>query len=216
MQTGFPGQGRTVKPSEAGLTLARIEAPLEVLELPAPPVEAALRFQVRNNQLILMVQSAQADADPVRRWVADLDPDRILRQAGERQEHRWLVFEPVPRRWADLVSLFELQQIQATPEGTAQVTLSGSRDHIRDLLEEVGTADLLGIEALPEDEGLLSEPQEEAIRAALHEGYYDVPRGTSLTQLAERLDRSVSSVSELLRRAEGRIVQDYLGPIDVG
>jgi predicted DNA binding protein len=47
----------------------------------------------------------------------------------------------------------------------------------------------------------LTEPQREAIVLAVEEGYYDIPRGCTTAELAERLDISDQAVTERLRRA---------------
>lgn len=54
----------------------------------------------------------------------------------------------------------------------------------------------------------LTERQREFMRAAIEQGYYDVPRRVTLTQLAEELQVSKSSLSETLARGERRVVAD--------
>lgn len=195
--------------------MARIELPLDALELPPPPVEIQLRFQVRNNQLLLLLQSPDASSEVVGSWASSLGPDRAFSHLREGKEHRWLIFEPIPRRWADLVARFELRQVTATPEGRARVVLVGDRRHLQGLIDEVRDVDLQSVKGLETEDDVLSDRQESAVRTALAEGYYKVPRDISLTQLAEKLDLSVSSISELLRRAEGRIIAEHFGKIEV-
>lgn len=61
-----------------------------------------------------------------------------------------------------------------------------------------------------EGEGLtlsgLTPKQREAVQLAHEEGYYDLPRGTNLTDLSDRLDISSRSLSDRLRRAERELV----------
>ena len=47
----------------------------------------------------------------------------------------------------------------------------------------------------------LTDPQEEAVKEAYRQGYYDVPREISLEELAAELDISHQALSERLRRA---------------
>ncbi|MCU4925916.1 helix-turn-helix domain-containing protein [Halobacteria archaeon AArc-dxtr1] len=54
--------------------------------------------------------------------------------------------------------------------------------------------------------GRLTNRQFEALRAAKTLGYYEVPRESSLADVAERLDCSESAASRLLRSAEKRLV----------
>lgn len=59
---------------------------------------------------------------------------------------------------------------------------------------------------------LLTERQREIVDLALDRGYYDVPRQTTLEELADELDAGLAAVSEGLRRAEERIVRSYFYP----
>ncbi|MFC7007397.1 helix-turn-helix domain-containing protein [Halalkalicoccus salilacus] len=54
----------------------------------------------------------------------------------------------------------------------------------------------------------LSADQEDTIAAAYEHGYYSVPRGTSLTELAEELGVSHQALSERLRRGHQRLVEN--------
>ncbi|ELZ07836.1 helix-turn-helix domain-containing protein [Natrialba aegyptia] len=58
-----------------------------------------------------------------------------------------------------------------------------------------------------EDDGVvaLTEKQQELLLVAYQEGYFDVPRGISQDELADRLDVSKSAVSQRLRRAIGEL-----------
>lgn len=57
------------------------------------------------------------------------------------------------------------------------------------------------------DDGVvaLTEKQQDLLTTAYEEGYFDVPRGISQDELAERLDISKSAVSQRLRRAVGEL-----------
>jgi hypothetical protein len=56
----------------------------------------------------------------------------------------------------------------------------------------------------------LSEDQYEALVIAARNGFYDVPRGTTMEDLASELDISHQALSERLRRATGSLVEDTL------
>ena len=60
----------------------------------------------------------------------------------------------------------------------------------------------------------LTEKQRDLLLAALDHGYYDTPRGTTLTALAEELDMAPSTVSETLHRAEETIVKAFVADDD--
>ncbi|MFB6081005.1 MAG: helix-turn-helix domain-containing protein [Haloferacaceae archaeon] len=54
--------------------------------------------------------------------------------------------------------------------------------------------------------GDLTGRQREAVRAALDAGYYEVPRGATTADVADRLDCAPSTAAEHLRRAEAALV----------
>lgn len=56
---------------------------------------------------------------------------------------------------------------------------------------------------------VLTDRQERALAVAVEEGYYEVPRTVSLRELAQQLRVSPASLSELLRRAESRIIRAF-------
>ena len=56
--------------------------------------------------------------------------------------------------------------------------------------------------------GALSHEQKEIIRRAVEEGYFEVPRRTSLVKLSERLGMSDAEASAELRRALNQYLRD--------
>jgi len=57
---------------------------------------------------------------------------------------------------------------------------------------------------------ILTERQEEVIRVAFLFGYFEYPKRTGSSKLAGRLGISVSTLSEILRAAQRRILAEYL------
>ena len=53
----------------------------------------------------------------------------------------------------------------------------------------------------------LTDPQREALRSAYEMGYFEIPRTTSLNEVAAELDITASSLSERLRRAQTHLVE---------
>lgn len=60
--------------------------------------------------------------------------------------------------------------------------------------------------------GGLTDRQFEAVRAATRLGYYAVPRGASLAEVADHLDIAEATASELLRRAESHLMERLVAP----
>jgi predicted DNA binding protein len=55
----------------------------------------------------------------------------------------------------------------------------------------------------------LTSKQERVLKSALEMGYYEYPKRVSTEELASALGQSPSTVSEILRRAERRIISEY-------
>ena len=62
-------------------------------------------------------------------------------------------------------------------------------------------------ESEPPGDGL-TDRQHEALRIAYELGYFEIPRQSSLEDVAEELDISPSSVSERLRRAQTQLIEE--------
>lgn len=61
-----------------------------------------------------------------------------------------------------------------------------------------------------ESETLLTNRQRWLLEEAIDRGYYDTPRRTTLTDLADELDMAASTCSEVLHRAEERVLKQFL------
>lgn len=212
-----PRPPQSAEPSDPSLgyeVLATIETDNQVLDLPLPKVALNLHVQVRNNHAIFQIQADAEHDDDARAWADALEPDRVLERRTDDNHHLWLLFRPVPDRWADTLRRFDLRHVEIRPDGRTRVSLRGRRSDIQDLVADMDVADVQVLRDSPDGDHLtvedLTPRQETAVRTALDSGYYEVPRRVSLTELAETMGLSPSSLSELLRRAERSIIDDHL------
>ncbi|ELY53337.1 helix-turn-helix domain-containing protein [Natronolimnohabitans innermongolicus] len=85
-----------------------------------------------------------------------------------------------------------------------------------DRLESTGlTVDLRrvsDVSGTTDTETRLTPQQQEALEAALEHGYFEIPRGISMEELADELDISHQALSERFRRAYETLVDDELQP----
>lgn len=99
-------------------------------------------------------------------------------------------------------------------DGRFVYELSGSReefDALRATLDEADVSyELLSLVTRSESTGLLTDRQREVLGVARRSGYYEVPRRTTLSSVAEQVGIDTSTASEILRRAEGRLVDWHL------
>lgn len=60
-----------------------------------------------------------------------------------------------------------------------------------------------------QEEGILTSRQAEIIKTAIEKGYFEFPKRVSIRQLAEEFGVSISTLSEILRAAEQKILKQY-------
>jgi hypothetical protein len=99
-------------------------------------------------------------------------------------------------------------------DGRASLELTASRDRISALgsaLDAMGLAYSLDrLYESVETASPLTPNQREVLLAAVRDGYYDTPRRTTLTELAESLDVAKSTLSETLHRAEEAVIKAFI------
>ncbi|RQH01317.1 helix-turn-helix domain-containing protein [Natrarchaeobius oligotrophus] len=104
--------------------------------------------------------------------------------------------------------------IEVRSDRTIRMTLVGHPDDLRLVLEE--TPDGVSLDVRSIRDGTVSAPtrlssrQSQALTVAWDVGYYEVPRRNGIETVAAELDCAVSTASELLRRAESRLVGQTL------
>ena len=99
------------------------------------------------------------------------------------------------------------------PDGRlVQRLLVEDREALRDILEGLERAhrrsELLALSSV-DAAGLLTPRQDEIIQLAYDRGYYNTPKDIGLREIADIFDISASTVSEILRKSERRIMQRF-------
>lgn len=99
-------------------------------------------------------------------------------------------------------------------DGWVQTELTGSHEQLSRFVDELAAADVpyevLSLTQSHDSPALLTGRQWEFVLAAVERGYYDTPRGCTLTELAAAFDVNKSAASGVLHRAEGRIVKEFV------
>ena len=102
-------------------------------------------------------------------------------------------------------------------DGKATVDVTGSHERLSELASQLRNFDLdFSIEYIQErlhTTQLLSETQQELVLKAVELGYYDTPRGCSLTDVAEAAGIAKSTCSETLHRAEETMIKHFIDDI---
>ncbi|MFB6233155.1 MAG: helix-turn-helix domain-containing protein [Haloarculaceae archaeon] len=99
-------------------------------------------------------------------------------------------------------------------DGEMEFDLTATREQFEafgSTLNETGREyDLLSLVHTDQRDGLLTARQRECLTVAQRRGYFEVPRECTLADLAETLGVDKSTASETIRRATGRVVEQFL------
>nr|WP_256948861.1 helix-turn-helix domain-containing protein [Halorubrum ezzemoulense] len=99
-------------------------------------------------------------------------------------------------------------------DGVARVDVTGNHERVAefgDALRDVGAAfEVEYVQQRINPGGSLTERQREVLFEAVDRGYYDVPRETTLTEVADHVGIAKSTCSEVLQRVERTIVREFV------
>ncbi len=159
-------------------------------------------------------------------------PDRVLEamadheavsslEALESGDDRALAKYETPQ--TDLYEFAELSGVPvefpvAVRDGRYDFDLTGTRAELDDL-RAVLEASPLGYEleslvAGDDADGPLTDRQDELLGVAARHGYFEVPRGCTLAEVADAAGVDTSTASTVLRRAQARLVVRYRSGVD--
>ena len=157
-------------------------------------------------------ENAPAVADTVRHHPDIFAYDRVYAsekrtisqyETAEQSLYRFLWKSSVPPEFPVVVE-----------NGKMEFDLTATREQFEAFgagLDDTGRQyDLLSVVHTDEEGALLTERQRECLTAARRQGYFEVPRGCTLAELADPLGVDKSTASETIRRGTARIVADFL------
>jgi predicted DNA binding protein len=104
-------------------------------------------------------------------------------------------------------------------DGRVQWTLFVSKNEVvKELVEALGAAgakvELQKLSRLEERDALTAR-QEEILMTAFERGFFDYPKQIGLRELAKMFDISASTLSEILRKGQKKIIETYLSETKV-
>lgn len=173
-----------------------------------PPATLRVKLVPSASHWSLFVQPASTTPlGPLIEWLEPWAPLRV--EFGSRRVLR-ADFDPLPAAWGAHFRALDLDMLTLSPDGEAIATVSGERSSFTAFARELAAGgdhvEVSRIADEPARNRLLTAAQDAALRAAVSAGYYRIPRPLTLHELAQHLDISSSSLSERLRRAEGRVI----------
>lgn len=101
-------------------------------------------------------------------------------------------------------------------DGRGSWRLLASRDRLSELSRSFGamnmehSVDYVGDLEDEDDDEMLTERQRYLVDVALKVGYYDTPRTATLDDVAEEVELAKSTCSEILHRAEGKVLESFV------
>lgn len=197
------------------LVLARVVVAVAALGASPPPRPVTVQAVRSLGRVGLLVSATGATWDEVREWVERDHPGNASFQRMGRIVR--VDFRKAPAAWSALLDATSYHHAILTPDGLATLTLRGRRGQLHDLLAgplkvipgarpDLRSVSTGGFERGPQ----LTDRQRAALLAAHQAGYYRIPRPINLRRLARAQGISSPALSELLRRAERAIIDDYV------
>ncbi len=94
--------------------------------------------------------------------------------------------------------------------------LSSEKEAIRQIISDLEgrryVVELMKLTSVDADE-LMTSRQEDILQIAFERGYLDYPKRISLRDLAAMFDVSISTLSEMLRKGQRKIMEEYFGDV---
>lgn len=194
----------------------RVDTCASALGVPVPPVTVNFgHWEPSVGAWGALVNTWPGKVPQVESWLAAWDPVFLKASAGLTPKSLIVEFKRLEAPWGSFLGTVRLDHFLVTTSGTLSLVVYDEPARIEEFLaglheslgeggarvrvrEFVGTVDPM--------KDLLTPHQIEAVLTAVTLGYYDHPRQVSLRGLSKRLDRSLGTASELIRRAEAGIV----------
>lgn len=201
---------RSASKAQPVLASAKVRTTAASLGFTDPPVVLRLKLLEGPYHWSLFVQPQPGDRiGDIVDWLERWSPLRI--EFGSRRVLR-ADFDPLPAAWRRTFRSLSLQMLVLYPNGAAIATVTGKHAALATFGRMQASESSMKVQEVrdtPRDVPLLTPAQDEALRAAVRAGYYRIPRPLNLNQLAAKLGIAPASLSERLRRAEGRIIMRY-------
>ena len=162
-----------------------------------------------------------ADQDQLERIVNDVKASPLVKEAYVVQTKRGRMLGSLLTESALCGTIMRTEAFcrsclfhsKANPDGTVEWTLAfNKREALTELLDRMKTEQvdvkILKLSSVADVENLTSH-QRSLVETALEEGFFDYPRRITLRELSKKMGISASTASEVLRRAERKILASY-------
>ncbi|GAA0234769.1 helix-turn-helix domain-containing protein [Haladaptatus pallidirubidus] len=155
--------------------------------------------------------------------VLEADPEVLSVERSEASEGLVYLHFRANALMTDLLSIFRRYEIvvdwpmEYTDQGGLRVTMIGEDEKIREVITEIPDGIQITLEGIGEYHpdmrqlaSLLTDRQQELLELAIDEGYYEIPRRATLSDLADRVNISAGTIGEHLRKIETKVIMEFV------
>lgn len=193
---------------------ARVEIPCSHLGVSPPPAVVHLRLAPHMEGWLIYLWNRDGVQEPLLAWLGKYLDLKPVSHGAKRPRLVTVVTSELPEAWRPLIEDLSVELMVLDPAGKINLNLRGPRSALRGFLDVLGAAEasvedgteVHGIGPVKDGDRILTDRQREVLMYAISAGYFQVPRKLGLKELAEQLEMSEGALSELLRRAEGRVL----------
>lgn len=175
-----------------------------------PPVPVDARLARDGAEWRVVARASAGDAARTAEWLKRIGATSVVPPTRPEGTIVSAGFDVLALPLARAAERLRVRELRLAPGGEVQLVATADRDALHAFMNDVPGARIKRCgPARVRPRRLLTPRQEEVLARAVAEGYYRVPRDITLVQLARKCGVSTSSLSEILRRAEGRVIQSY-------
>ncbi|WP_227375946.1 helix-turn-helix domain-containing protein [Haladaptatus halobius] len=155
--------------------------------------------------------------------VLEANPEVLSVERSEASEGLVYLHFRANALMTDLLSIFRRYEIvvdwpmEYTDQGGLRVTMIGEDKKIREAITQIPDEIQITLEGIGEYHpdmrqlaSLLTDRQQELLELAVNEGYYEMPRRATLSDLADRANISAGTIGEHLRKIETKVIMELV------
>jgi len=189
------------------IAIEKYSATVELLDskiLPKDVVQHLFDIQVEPGLADELIASIRNDKDVIE---MEAMKSRSGHVHGSASSRRCTVCKQVAK------SRCFLESVSVRAKGRAQWTILGNDDSFRELLKALDAKKIpveVNLRRNLKDSELLTARQEQILSIAFERGYFEFPKKIGLDELATQTGIKASTLSEILRRGQKKILSEYL------
>lgn len=196
----------------------RVDLSCSMAGLEPPPAPVHMKFYTSRDRWTLFAFTTAGKPAAVGEWLRQYRPDTMNIAPGLAPKYLRADFGDLPDPWDRLVCGANVPYLELTPMDTLSIFIEDMQENVQrfvgSLRNRFPDDGELNVRERWRDDGWkgvgLTSRQHEVLSTAVAWGYYEVPHKLNLRTLSEKLGISVGAISELLRRAEARVIKAYI------